>query len=478
MPSQVDHYQSLFEYAPISLWEEDYSGIKQFFEDLRSQGVTDLIRYFNQHPTDLDTCMKRIKVKHVNAMTLTMFGAKSELELLNNLDKVFRDEMRAHFQTELLALWNNETSWAGEGINYTLQNEPLNIRLHWQILPECISTWECVMVAIENITGLKKAEERFQNLFTYAPISLWEENYRGIGKMFETLRTQGITDLRSHLLERPELVDQFMSEIAVMDVNLKTLELYGAQTKETLLSNLNKVFRDEMRQHFSVELVDMWNSKTNYEHEGINYSLSGEPFNIHLDWRLMPGHEKDFAWVLVAIQDITARKRSEEYLRYLGTHDVMTGLYNRAFFEEEVIKLASSNEEISFIMADLDGLKQVNDNLGHQAGDNLIRRAAEVLKAVFDQGEIAARIGGDEFIAILQNQNPREYIERIQSLIVLNNKYYQGSELRLALGSATRENNETLEKTFTRADEAMYLDKEDHYKNKSDYTWDRRKNGK
>ncbi len=478
MPSQVDHYQSLFEYAPISLWEEDYSGIKHFFEDLRSQDVTDLIGYFNQHPTDLDTCMKRIKVKHVNAMTLTMFGAKSELELLNNLDKVFRDEMRAHFQTELLALWNNETSWAGEGVNYTLQNEPLNIRLHWQILPECISTWECVMVAIENITGLKKAEERFQNLFTYAPISLWEENYRGIGKMFETLRTQGITDLRSHLLEQPELVDQFMSEIAVMDVNLKTLDLYGAQTKETLLSNLNKVFRDEMRQHFSVELVDMWNGKTNYEHEGINYSLSGEPFNIHLDWRLMPGHEKDFAWVLVAIQDITARKRSEEYLRYLGTHDVMTGLYNRAFFEEEVIKLASSNEEISFIMADLDGLKQVNDSLGHQAGDNLIRRAAEVLKAVFDQGEIAARIGGDEFIAILQNQNPREYIERIQSLIVLNNKYYQGSELRLALGSATRENNETLEKTFTRADEAMYLDKEDHYKNKSDYTWDRRKNGK
>jgi diguanylate cyclase (GGDEF)-like protein/PAS domain S-box-containing protein len=475
MPSPVDHYQSLFESAPISLWEQDYSGIKQFFDDLRAQGITDLPEYFREHPGDVDACIKLIKVRHVNTKTVTLFGAKSESELLENLDRIFRDEMREHFQNELLALWNHETSWAGEGINYTLQNEPLNIRLHWQILPECIQSWECVMVAIENITMLKRAEARFQNLFTYAPISLWEENYRGIGELFEVLRTEGVTDLQAHLARHPDLVDLFMSKIAVMDVNLKTLEIFGAQTKEALLSNLNKVFRDEMRQHFAAELLDMWNGKTSYEHEGINYSLSGEPFHIHLDWRLMPGHEQDFSWVLVAIQDITARKKSEEYLRYLGTHDVMTGLYNRAFLEEEVIKLAGTNGEISFIMADLDGLKQVNDTLGHPAGDNLIRRAAEVLKAVFSQGEIAARIGGDEFIAILQNQNPQEFIERIQSFILLNNKYYQGSELRLSLGAATREKNEALEKTFTRADESMYADKDSHYKNNRDSSWNRRK---
>ena len=479
MPNQIDHYKSLFEYAPISLWEEDYSGIKLLFNDLQSQGITDLRKHFNQHPTDIDTCMKQIKVKHVNAKTLEMFGAKSETELLNNLDKIFRDEMRGHFQTELLALWGNESSWAGEGINYTLQSEPLNIRLHWQILPECIETWECVMVAIENITSLKKAEARFQHLFTYAPISLWEEDYHGIWELFETLRAEGITDLQSHLAGRPELVDQFMSMIRVLDINLKTLELFGASSKEVLLSNLDKVFRDEMRQHFASELVDMWNEKTSYEREGINYSLSGEPINVHLDWRLMPGHEKDFSWILVAIQDITARKKSEEYLRYLGTHDVMTGLYNRAFFEEQVLKLAESDDDISFIMADLDGLKQVNDTLGHQAGDNIIRRAAEVLKAAFDQEEIVARIGGDEFVAILHNQQALQevIIERIHSLILLNNKYYQGPELRIALGLATHKKNESLEKTLTRADEAMYVDKANHYRN-NQAALDRRKNNK
>ncbi|MBI5964852.1 MAG: sensor domain-containing diguanylate cyclase [Chloroflexi bacterium] len=409
--------------------------------------------------------MKLIKVLHVNNETLVMFGAGSEEELLNNLDMIFRDEMRHHFQTELLALWNNESSWAGEGINYTLKDTPLNIRLQWRILPECIKTWKCVMVAIEDITPLKMAEARFQHLFNYAPISLWEEDYRSLKKLFNELREQGVTDLRKHLTEYPGLVNRFMGLIRVLNVNLKTLELFGAPSKEILLSDLNKVFRDDMRQHFMNELVDMWNGKTAYEYEGINYSLTGEPINVHLDWRLMPGHEKDFSWVLVAIQDITARKKAEEYLRYLGTHDVMTGLFNRAYFEEQILKLAGTKDEISFIMADLNGLKTINDTSGHQAGDGMIRRAAEVLKTVFDQGEVVARIGGDEFVVIVQ-RHPflHETVERIHSLIMLNNKYYQGPELSISLGCATRKNNEPLEKTLSRADKAMYEDKSAYYK--------------
>lgn len=466
MPIQVEHYKSLFEYAPISLWEEDYSGIKLFFDQLRKRGVIDLNEHLTRHPEDVEACMTRIKVTRVNLKTLEMFGASSVEELTENLGKIFRDEMRHHFQTELLALWNGDTSWSGEGINYTLQNEPLNIRLRWQILPECCEMWECVMVAIEDITLLKKAEKRFQNLFTYAPISLWEEDYRGIREMFDTLRAQGITDLKTHLLRSPELVNQFMSRIAVTDVNLKTLELYGAESKDALLSNLDRVFRDEMGKHFIGELLDMWSGKTIYDHEGINYSLSGEPFNIHLDWRLMPGHEEDFSWVLVAIQDITARKKAEDYMRYLGTHDVMTGLYNRAFFEDEILQLAAAGSEVSFVMIDLDGLKQINDTLGHQAGDNLIRRAAEVLKTAFTDKATVARIGGDEFVAILKNQeSPQEFIDRMPALIALNNRYYQGPELRFSMGSATRKTNEALEKTLIRADEAMYRNKESRYRN-------------
>jgi diguanylate cyclase (GGDEF)-like protein len=458
-----DHFESLFEYAPISLWEEDYSGIKLFFDTLRADGVTNLNHYLDQHPEEIENNMRRMKVRHVNRETLNMFGASSEVELLANLDKIFRDEMRAHFRSELMALWNGGLSWSGDGINYRLSGEALHIRLHWRILPECESNWECVLVSIENITALKETENRFHDLFEYAPISLWEEDYAELKKEFDALRAQGIMDLREHLASHPETVPRFMSMIRVLDVNQRTLTLFEAKDKETLLGNLDKVFRGEMSIHFVDELVDMWNGKTYYEREGINYSLSGEPVNVHLHWTLMPGHENDFNWVLIALQDITARKKAEEYLRYLGTHDVMTGLYNRAYFEETLQRLeANRYDPISFIIIDLNELKETNDYLGHQAGDRLIRRTGEVLKASLEDDHIAARIGGDEFVIIMPDSTAEVAalaIERVQSLVKLNNKYYRDPELSLSLGAATSEDGLSLEKVISLADDAMYRNK-------------------
>lgn len=464
-----DHFQSLFEYAPISLWEEDFSGIKNFFDDLRKRGVKDLAAHLAGHSEDIDACMKLIKVTNVNLCTMEMFEANSKEHLIANLDRVFRDEMRAHFRDELLVLWNGHIGWSGEGINYTLKGDPLDIRLYWRILPECLETWECVMVCIEDITALKQAmraqvasEARFRDLFAHAPVSLWEEDYSQLKAYFGDLRSQGITDLQAYLSEHPETVDHCMSLIQVSKVNQKTLELFEAQNEEMLLSNLDKVFRDEMRAHFADELMDMWNGKQTYEREGINYSLSGEPINVLLEWTLMPGHEDDFKWVLVAIQDITARKKAEEYLRYLGTHDVMTGIYNRAYFEDQMLKLSSTKGSMSVMIADLNGLKHTNDNLGHLAGDNMIRRAAEVLRAAFGENEIVARIGGDEFVVLMPGVdaiNAQEAMERVKGLIPLNNKFYQGPDLSMAIGISTRMANEPLEKLISRADDAMYADK-------------------
>ena len=467
-----DHYGSLFEYAPISLWEEDYSGIKIFFDDLRAGGVQDLAQYLDQNPDEIENFMRRIRVVHVNRETLRMFGASDESELIASLDRIFRGEMRAHFRSELLALWNGEMEWSGDGINYRLDGEPLHIRLHWRILPECESNWECVLVSIEDITALKKAETRFHNLFMHAPISLWEEDYSAIKREFDRLRARGVTDIQAHLAADPQAVDRFMGMIRVLDVNQKTLNLFEAGDKANLLANLDKVFRDEMQDHFTGELVDMWNGKTFYEREGVNYSLSGEPVYVQLAWTLMPGSESDFSWVLVALQDITARKKAEEYLRYLGTHDVMTGLFNRVYFEETLLKLEKNRRDpISMILMDLNNLKPVNDHYGHQAGDKLIRRTAEVLKASIGEEYMAARIGGDEFIIVMpdrQLHEANELIERIQSLVVVNNTFYREPELSLSLGAAVSEPSLSLEKVISLADDEMYKNKGTYHRRRKD----------
>ena len=467
-----DHFESLFEYAPISLWEEDYSGIKTFMDSLRAGGVSDLANYLDQHPEAIEDNIRNIKVKHVNRETLRMFGAASDAELLANLDRVFGDEMRAHFRSELMALWNGEMSWSGDGLNYRLDGEAIHIRLHWRILPECESTWDCVLVSIENITALKRAEMRFHHLFTYAPISLWEEDYTDIKREFDRLRAQGVRDLRSYFLSDSTAVDRFMSMIRVLDVNQKTLELFGAPDKATLLANLDKVFRDDMRSRFASELVDMWDGRTFYERETVNYSLSGEPVNVQLAWTLMPGSEQDFSWVLVALQDVTARKKAEDYLRYLGTHDVMTGLYNRAFFEETLRELETKRQDpVSVIVADLDNLKPVNDVFGHNSGDKMIRRAAEVLTASVGNRQITARIGGDEFIIMMPGAELDEaeaLMERIQSLVIMNNKFYRDPELSLSLGAAVSAPGLSLEKVISMADDEMYQNKGLYHRRRKD----------
>lgn len=469
MPGSDDkeYLVTLFEYAPVSLWEQDFSRIKQQFDDLRAQGVKSLDAHLVMHPEFVDDCMKKIQVVDVNRKTLSMLKAGSKQHLLSNLDHVFRDGMRHHFRDELRALWSGDLEWSGEGVNYALDGEALDIILHWRILPGYEENWERVLVTIEDITARRRAERRLQSLFEASPISLWEEDYSDIKAYFDSLRDRGVTDLESYLNEHPETALHCAGLIRVLNVNQRTLELFGAQSREHLLANLGSVFRDEMGKHFAKELVDLWNGNLMYEREGINYSLGGEPIDILLNFRIMPGHEEDFGWALVSIQDITARKKAEKYLQYLGTHDVMTGLYNRAYFEEIVQKLeANRTDPISIIMIDLNFLKRTNDSLGHSAGDKLIRRVAEVLNAGFTSGQVMARLGGDEFVVILEGKDESdsaEALRQIQALVDINNKYYREPVLSLSTGAATSRPGMSLEKVLQFADDAMYRNKAEHH---------------
>lgn len=476
MPKPTErYYRMLFEYAPISLWEQDFSAIQTFFNDLRRQGVDDLDRYLNEHPEQIEACMARIQLVNANQQTMSMYGVQDQEELAANLNRFFRDEMRFHFRDELLALWSGQSIWSGEGVNYTLAGQPIDILLSWRILPGSESTWKQVLVSIEDITRRKQAERemmasenRMRGLFENSPISLWEEDYSQIKSFFDELRSSGETDFKEYLIEHPEAVSQCMGMIRVVDVNRKTLEMFGAASRQELLENIGMIFRDEMRTHFRDELLHLWEGKLSYEAEGINYTLRGEPLYVHLHLSVFPGYENTFSRVLVALEDVTARRKAEDYLRYLGTHDVLTGLYNRAYYQEEIKRLSGGRHyPISIVIADIDDLKKANDNLGHDAGDNLIRRAAEVLKTGFRHEDVVARLGGDEFAVIMPSTDihaARDVVDRIESLVRLNNKFYGEPLLSLSLGVFTGDKTESLETVMRLADDNMYRNKREHHR--------------
>jgi diguanylate cyclase (GGDEF)-like protein len=464
----------LFEFAPISLWEEDFSGLKAYFDQLRAQGVTGLRGYLAEHPEAVAEGMARIQVLNINRRTVELFGARSKRDLLDHLDLVFRDEMRGHFTEEMIDLWEGQRSWVGEGFNYALDGRRLEIRMHWAVLPGSEQSLSRVLVSIEDVSAHRQAERaraaseaRFQGLFENAPVSLWEEDLSSIRRYLDALRGQGVSDLRAYLGEHPQAVDECMAGIQVLDVNQATLDMLRAESKPALLANLGRIFRDEMRAHFQAELVDLWEGKLANAAEGINYALDGEPLNVQLHWAVLPGSEQTLERVLFSLEDVTARKKAEDYLKYLGTHDVLTSLYNRAYFEEELARLGRGRQfPVSVIVADLDGLKRVNDSRGHAEGDKLIRRASEVLQASVRAEDVVTRIGGDEFALLLPSANAaaaEQALARIRNLVELNNKYYSVPLLDLSLGAATGELGSSLPEVLRQADDRMYVEKRQHH---------------
>ena len=163
-----------------------------------------------------------------------------------------------------------------------------------------------------------------------------------------------------------------------------------------------------------------------------------------------------------AKQEIVQRKRAEEQLRYQSTHDTMTGIFNRNFFETELSRLDLGREfPISVIIADIDGLKAVNDTLGHIAGDTKLQLTADLLRSAFRAEDILARIGGDEFAALLPSTDAEtadHIMSRIRIRLVTYNLTHSDLPLHLSLGAATAEGNDLIQ-AFTLADQRMYADK-------------------
>jgi diguanylate cyclase (GGDEF)-like protein len=459
--------EQMFEVAPVSLWLEDYSQVRALFEEWRAKGLTDLRTYLRADVGRIKACSGRIRVLKVNRRTLSLFAAADLAHLVANLDRIFRDDMLATHVEELAQLWDGSTEFASHTVNYDLHGRRLDIQLRGIVLPGCEATWERVLVAIEDVTEREQARRRLavsetyaRGLFEHSPVSLWVEDFSSVKRLMDELRDRGISDFRVFTDVHPEFVDRCMSEIRVLDVNQHTLELFAAPDKATLLRRFGDIFRDGMRQHFREQLVDLWDGRLFQRREVVNYSLNGSELNVHLQFSVLPGCERDWSLVQVALTDITARKKAEAYLEFLGKHDVLTKLYNRSFYVDELNRLERKGPfPISIVAADLNGLKAANDQLGHAAGDALLRRTGEVLRELVAPPLHAARIGGDEFVVLMPGGDEREaekMMEDIRRLTKVNNQFYAGPKLSISLGAATSRPGERLEDVGKRADLNMY----------------------
>lgn len=165
---------------------------------------------------------------------------------------------------------------------------------------------------------------------------------------------------------------------------------------------------------------------------------------------------------VITFLDITERKQREAEIQYLNCHDTLTGLQNRRCLEDNIVKVdVPENLPLSVIFADINGLKMTNDIFGHAAGDELIKKSAEILLQSCREEDVIARIGGDEFIILLPKTS-RENAEKILSRIIsgFSNARVAAIKCSISLGLDTKtDENRSIEEIMANAENAMYKDK-------------------
>ncbi len=166
--------------------------------------------------------------------------------------------------------------------------------------------------------------------------------------------------------------------------------------------------------------------------------------------------------VVIIALDVTKRKQAEEKIIYMSFHDQLTGLYNRHFLEEELHRLGTGRQfPLSIIIADLNGLKLVNDTYGHLVGDEMLKTAASILNKSCRKEDLIARWGGDEFIIVLPETTLKD-AKAVQDRIAAQclNAYAGDIPISIALGSASKDNKDTkLSDTLKEAEGNMYKQK-------------------
>lgn len=171
--------------------------------------------------------------------------------------------------------------------------------------------------------------------------------------------------------------------------------------------------------------------------------------------------------VLKSIRDITEKKKVQEILTKLATIDSLSGLYNRAEFmklaKREFCYAERGCEELSLLMIDIDHFKNINDTLGHAAGDEVIRILGNILKTSFRKTDFAGRLGGDEFVVLLRNASlveAKRIAEKLRETISKTKVVYEKQEFcfTVSIGVVTIcvDHNSDVENVLKRADNALY----------------------
>ena len=268
-----------------------------------------------------------------------------------------------------------------------------------------------------------------------------------------------------------------------LQVNNSICDIFGYSAEELLTSNLKLLTRDDnhgkLLSHHLHQLLSDDLPSFQIELEAY-HKIAGKMVWALLSASLVRNAAKEPRYYIIQIQDITDRKFAEQQLVYVAHHDPLTGLLNRTEFHNRLIEslgLAQRyKNKLAILFLDLDRFKLINDTLGHRLGDLLIQEVGERLKSSLRTHDVLGRLGGDEFIVLLNNVHRVSDVARIaqKTIEMLTQPYaIEGNDIVItaSIGISVYPNDGDNSQTLLmNADTAMYLAKERGKNNYQFYT--------
>jgi diguanylate cyclase (GGDEF)-like protein/PAS domain S-box-containing protein len=322
---------------------------------------------------------------------------------------------------------------SGHGDQFEIDSDDRNLKLGATALGDILA------LTVSDVTALKRREDSFRLLFDNNPMPMWVFDAK-------TSRFLGVNDA--------------------------AVQHYGYSRERFLAMTLQDIWPEDERTSHEEALLnigDAYQSNRNWRH----IKADGSEIHVLTFGRRVAFDGRD--GYLVAVVDITERRKAEARIAYMAHHDGLTDLPNREFYQERLrqalteaqVQTQVDNKRVAVLCVDLDLFKNVNDSFGHPMGDRLLRLVADRLRSELRGNYVAARLGGDEFALILASEvSPNEVSDFSTRLINVLSASYAIDGVEVVIGASvgialSPSDGTTCEELMRNADMALYRAKSD-----------------
>lgn len=333
-----ERYRMVFENSPVSIWEEDFSAVKTFLDDLKERGVSDIEAYFNKHPEIVHKCAELTRIIDVNKAALTLHKAMNKNELITDLINTFTPESFDTFRQELVCLWNEQTEMTRDAVVKTLEGDRRNVTVSFSVCPDYEETLSKVIVSLVDITERKRAEEEISQLN--------QELEQRVADRTEEL-AKANDRLKAEIVEHKKAVESRMA---------------SEEKYRNLVENINDV-------HFSLDRQGNFTyispAITRFAHYEVE-EVVGKPFTRFIHPDDLTELQESFAQTLRGVNAshefrVLAKDGMVHYVRtssrtqyeegqVVGVTGIMTDITKRKYAEERVKRLNHDLQEHTFAL--------------------------------------------------------------------------------------------------------------------------------